>query len=762
MAKKARKVTASAANFTPTPWGERLQRAVVVSFHLMVFTVPFAFTWFNDELFEFNKMVLVYGFTVLIGGLWALRSIAERRFIWRGHWLFLPLLLFLLTQAVSTVLSIHPHTSLFGYYSRFHGGLMSSLSYSLLMAALVSNFNRRHLKPLLVTGLIAASGAALFAIPEKFGHAVSCLFISGSFTTDCWSEMTNPRFRIFGTFGQPNWLAAYLVTLLPVAAALAGSLGVSLGSRRLPLDKPTATQAIAVTALGLMTIALLLTESRSGLLGLAAGMAVWAGLVAVIIKKRWQQTWRLVAPAGLMMAVLIALLGSPFNRSLPALVGLTSSGSSPTAEAETAPQPLNRLELGGTDSGEIRRIVWSGALDVWKRYPLFGSGVETFAYSYYRDRPVEHNLVSEWNFLYNKAHNELLNLMATTGTVGTAAYLGLLTGFGWLGWRLVTGRGKRAGGQLAEADRWLVAALLGGVAALSVSNFFGFSTVTVSLLMFLYFGMLAVWALGDHPLNAGLAEERSVVVASRGGSWRQVMFSLITVLIMAALWQRLVTFWTADRVYAQAKAQLRLGAVEASLTSFAIAIDSSPQEALYYDRLASALAGFAKALAEQNQASSAAEVARFAVENSNTALELNPAHLNFYKSRADVFLNLAAVDPQFAQQAVTTLQTARQLSPTDPTLPFNLGLAYLRQDQLDQGIAQLELAVELKSDYEAARVQLGQAYEARAAAGRPDDGGSDDDRRRALEQYRYILENLKSDHQLAQQRAASLSGTIGP
>ena len=34
-----------------------------------------------------------------------------------------------------------------------------------------------------------------------------------------------------------------------------------------------------------------------------------------------------------------------------------------------------------------------------------------------------HNLTSEWDFLYNKAHNEYLNYLATTGLFGLGSYL---------------------------------------------------------------------------------------------------------------------------------------------------------------------------------------------------------------------------------------------------------------------------------------------------------------------------------------------------
>ena len=84
------------------------------------------------------------------------------------------------------------------------------------------------------------------------------------------------------------------------------------------------------------------------------------------------------------------------------------------------------LEVGGTESGEIRKYVWQGAFNAWKSTPktmLIGTGTETFAFAFYQFRPVGHNLTSEWDFLYNKAHNEYLNYLATTGIFGLGSYL---------------------------------------------------------------------------------------------------------------------------------------------------------------------------------------------------------------------------------------------------------------------------------------------------------------------------------------------------
>ena len=59
--------------------------------------------------------------------------------------------------------------------------------------------------------------------------------------------------------------------------------------------------------------------------------------------------------------------------------------------------------------------------EFYKAY-LIGTGTETFAFAFYRYRPAGHNLTAN-GILYNKAHNEYLNYLATTGLFGLASYL---------------------------------------------------------------------------------------------------------------------------------------------------------------------------------------------------------------------------------------------------------------------------------------------------------------------------------------------------
>src|SRR6185312_15223961 len=82
----------------------------------------------------------------------------------------------------------------------------------------------------------------------------------------------------------------------------------------------------------------------------------------------------------------LSTLSTPANPSQPA-----------PSTTQTSPTPPPAVgELGGSDSGKIRLFVWEGALAIFRAHPLFGTGVETYAFAYYLYRPAGHNLTSEW------------------------------------------------------------------------------------------------------------------------------------------------------------------------------------------------------------------------------------------------------------------------------------------------------------------------------------------------------------------------------
>ncbi len=685
----------------PLPVAARLPSVIRWIVYLTLLLTPFLFTWVNEELFEFPKMLLVYA--LVCAGI----TLAVIDHAWRNDWHWprskFDWLIggFIVSQVLATVFSIHPRTSWLGYYTRFNGGLLSTLTFVGLYYLVIRYFSPRQLMRLSKVVVAVGVAAALYALPEHFGHSPSCLLIAKSFTVSCWVQEV--QFRVFGTFGQPNWLAAYLITLMPLALSW------------LIQARNWWSRGLYFLSWVVMFSVLLFTKSRSGLIGLGVGLGVW------VILYLWRWFWQFISHSTVEKAtskknpthspwISISLWVVGLIVVTGGLIGRVGTPFTPSSSGPASPVPAGTaLETGGTESGDIRKIVWRGAVDVWKRYPLFGSGVETFAYSYYQDRPMAHNLVSEWDFLYNKAHNELLNYLATTGLVGLITYLSLWIGLGWVT-VLHLQKHRSTGGDtiLMGQQQLLSIAWVAGLSAQFVSNFFGFSTVMVNALFWVGLASLAQWTTP----NSGS------VLAATQSRWYQFWRVAVTLVISFAgglFLLQIGKWWVADRDYALSKALFQAGQYQASITTLESAINQSPNEALFWDQLASQYSLLAASLQTTPQASTSGDVisqfAQAAVAASDYTLSLNPRHLDFYKTRSRMFTSLAQVDPKYLAQAQETLETSRMLSPTDPKLAYHLGLVQLARNDTTAGLASLELATTLKPDYFAAWFDLGKAYE---------------------------------------------------
>lgn len=727
-----------------------MQRWLVRLFHALLIITPFAFTAWNDELFEFNKMIVVYLFSVLIGVIWIWRMIAEKRIIFRHTLLAFPLALYLFTQILSTFFSININTSIFGYYSRFHGGLLSTISYLFLYFAAVSNLEKRNIIPLIKSALFAAVGVSLYAIPEHFGVSPSCILITGEFTAQCWVQ--DVQTRVFATFGQPNWLAAYFLMLMPLTLWM-----------WLVEQKNTSGTLLQkwwpIGALFLMSLATFYTRSRSGFVAMLALITVlFTGfilphLISRLPKKLTKKIK--IAPTQKISKIFVVLIflplalglyvGTPFTPNAGEVSQRILRKAGLWQDVVTAPTPsttegrgvsptvgTTALENGGTDSGRIREIVWKGALAVWRRYPLLGSGLETFAYSYYKDRIQEHNMVSEWDFLYNKAHNEYLNTLATAGALGLGALIILLF--------TIAGRFlQRWMLSLKENDRintWLPVALGAGLLSAVVTNFFGFSTVMVAVLTFLFPAFLEVWIHGNS--TPALAEpliqtSKSYVRKARG----EVELNLDTDWIVGTLvglagiflLLSVTAMWNNDRTLALAKQDIASGDAVSGYRKLDTLTRKAPHEPLFWNEKSLALAQIVAASYKEDP-SNAARLVPEVIASSDNAVKLNTVHLNYWKSRARVFLLLSMMDEKYLVNALETLQKAHELSPNDAKVVYNIALIYESLQKNEEAERYYLKAIELRPVYEEARQSYAKFLEALQ------------DYPGAIEQYRYVIENL--------------------
>lgn len=391
-----------------------LKKTIYYFFLALAFVTPLVFSSQTIELYEFPKMFFVYflGSTIIFLYLVYLVFLGKTKKFTRPNYFVLG---YFLTIVISTVFSSHLYTSLWGYYSRFNGGLVSYIIFFglyLVGINFLSEKDKESLKDVFCLGLLPVALYGLFQISES------------------------PR--IFSTLGQPNWLAAYIIFLLPLLL------------ERITISKNLLKKAFWVFTFVISLICLWFTRSLSGLLGF--------GFAALFLA--WHFRKKVLNKWGLGALVLIVLLTVANFKYL-------SERVSDALVLSTNPQDYQI-----SDPGLIRLGLWQGSLEMAFSDPktfLLGRGPETFPYQFPFYRKDFLNYTSEWSFILNKPHNFYLEILVESGVFSLLFYLGIMAY------------------SLRQKNFYLAA----GFSAFYVSNFFSWPTVSTSLIFWLWLVFLA-------------------------------------------------------------------------------------------------------------------------------------------------------------------------------------------------------------------------------------------------------------------------------
>lgn len=637
-------------------------------YYVLFAITPFVMMPRTSELFEFNKMIVIYLAALLVFCLWFAWQFAQRNLTVIFHWILIPIGLFLLSQILATIFSIDQWTSVFGYYGRFNGGLLSIIAYLILFGAYCTVADRSHVHRSLIISVIAAVGVVLWGIPGWFGADLSCYAFTGDLTNACWTAQFQPDVRMFSTLGQPNWLGAYLVLIIPFTWVLLTQVAAKKGLRQ--------WQSVAyLGAIPILTAGVLMTRSRSAMIALAISAAVFVAYYAFVYREKLERQIKLPAAVFVSMLIPFFILGtgtamidrylpiswfqeSPASTELPESAGSEIDGS---AGAEQSDQEQSNGRIVITDSWTIRTIVWQGAWELSQRFPVLGTGVETFAYSYYLTRPVEHNMTSEWDFLYNKAHNEFLNYLATTGWVGFGSYMVMIGAVIAVMHQAVFTKGIR------KPERLLYAGLLASYLSILVTNFFGFSISVVQVFFYLLPAFALVYRWNDHPPTKDLSLPQSPAFSIVGQN------AMIVVLLVGVGYIGL--YYLADIDYAQAESLRRLGRYQAAYEQYQEAIELR-DEHVYREQMSKVLAQLGFAVSYQDQPELAKDL--FALADQELAQAISRSQLNvlYWKtaSRNAYVQYQAFLEPERLEDALSYLEQAQVLSPTDPRIPHSQAL----------------------------------------------------------------------------------------
>lgn len=595
-----------------------LEAIIWLSLLSLPIITPVLFTTATSELFEVPKMLFVYFVAIVATGATVLKFVIDRKITIPKNLIALTLLLFLAVQIASTITSIDKFTSIFGYPSRLNGGLLSQIAYALIFFCALVNLDRVKSQKIFLVAIATAAAVSLWGIPSHFGRDPNCLVLTGSINASCWQADFDPTKRIFSTLGQPNWLASYLVLILPLALA------------QIFTTKVTQRRILFSLMSLIIFIAFVFTNSRSGLVGLIVSLLIFFAILGTKQLKKNLQFF---------LAVLV------FAIAIAAVAGTTLF-----ARIYEAVNPRTQPQAG-TESSQIRLIVWRGAIEIFKSNPITGTGPETFAYSYYQYRPLAHNQTTEWNFFYNKAHNEFLNYLANLGILGFGAYAGFVITTIVMLWRA----------RQSIAAKSVLAAIIG----YQVTIFFGFSTVATQTIMF---------------LTIAAAQSQTQTISFKFPSLKspyQIIISVAVLVVGAASIASVIRLLTADVLITRAQ-HLALNSPKLP-TTYALSLSISPIDNPFY-------------LADAAYATSSAPLA----QKAETAA---PNNLLILRKVANTYFLLSESDISYADDAIRVAQRLTELAPTDPQSYLALAKIQIGLDKNEQARTSLERALTLKPDY---------------------------------------------------------------
>ena len=590
----------------------------------------------------FFRVVIELGTAVLI---WSL-CFESRELDLRYEPIFWALVVFVGATFVSAFVSPARTHSFFGDFERM-GGVWAWL-HLVLFFLLLRTLREEDWRQVLNGALAVSMFVSVKAIAEHSQLARSSLLADSV-------AAAGPS-----TVGNSGLLAAYLL----FAVAIAGYLASTSVKHRL----------LYLAAGGVNLLALIYAENRSTVIGLVLGSII-GGVIFATLSIRSRRRW--IAPsAALALACLVASISAGI-RAFPS-----------STLARRAPMVLQRLALTNpAGSDESRTMQWRAAIEGFEDRPLLGFGLENHAlvWSAHFDPGIYHIDTD----VYDRTHNEFLELLATTGLIGTIAFFGI-----WVAIGVTLYRAYREDMVSASA----LAVLTGLQVAYATFLIFWFVDLNSTMLWILCAALIASRANPRGVIRSGV-EQRGPRRAFPLG----VAFAS-AVLLVAALYTEAYVPLRANQ--ALARVDSPRGSVRETLAEFSILSNSSAHQTEHTPIVMSEFLGSLRPRFREMRRDPA-EVARaFAQTISAFDREIHRDSLNdrLYAHDASLLMEAATFfeSRSYLDQAVELLHKAIDLSPR--RIQQRLLLASLYNEE---------------NDYERARVVLGDAVKIDPQLGEP-------------------------------------------
>jgi len=480
-------------SFRPKISGKEIVNLLIEYTYLaIIFLIPIWFAVFfpTYNIFELNKIIL---FRVLVLVLFSLTLIKVVLYHFSFSRQSVKLLLkswiipimFILGLGFTLLFSINPVQSFFGSYER-QQGLISYLFYFLWFILLAFNiaeikFNSeqqksknsltKRIERLIITATISGFLVAVYGVLQIF--KIDFLF---------WPESPYLTHRVLSTFGQPNFLASFLLLIIP--------LNLYLWSY---FRSFTVRLFFSINFL-VTFICLLLTSSRGALIALA--LVAFIFIIYLLLSNKINQLKKRIIIFTILLMLVLGFV------SLEIFL------------------PGRLISIFDYQSGSFAARVnfYSAAADSILKKPVFGYGLENGGEQFIKYYQPDWGIYGDVNASTDRAHNLLLDILLTSGIWGLIFFILFYYNFFLLAWKNIK-KNKNSSLSLALAL---------GAAGYLLSLMFGFSVVAGEVYFWLFLGLLVIlnWEELDLAITSKIVLGGYLII-------RKIIALLI---ILATLW----------------------------------------------------------------------------------------------------------------------------------------------------------------------------------------------------------------------------------
>ena len=558
--------------------------------------------------------------------------------------------------ALTTALSVHPATSLFGKYTRYEGfatyagyGVLFFLSVQVLTT---EGRVRSMARTICLSGLLVS----LYGVMQATGHDPSR-----------WATLPFDKGMAFSTLGNPDLLGGYIIFPLVINVAMALS------------EARTRWRLFHWSATFFMSACWILTFVRGAWVGGVVGLGF---LMVVVVRQRRS-----------LLVLDKVFLGLTGIGAVAVAVATTRSAVGVTNVLSRA---LSAAAFTEGTAGSRLQIWGSAAQAIWHR-PLFGWGPDTFRFAFGPYRTVEYVAHNGFATTADNAHNYILQLATTLGVPGAVLAYGIFFAALWSGGRGMLTRGGGTGDGLLRG---------------------GFMAASVGFLVYLVFGLSVVSSTSILWLTVAImvapqARER-VVPRPAWGAW----VAWPAVAVLCAFFVGSVLLLEADHYYLQSNTSGAEN-VEANTRKASRLNPFNESYRMGVARSITNTFNEWNALAMQQRGAGTqdADVTRRAQSAFDAAVTAWRDALGFSRREQDSYINLAMVynsraelDPAYYSEAIAVAREGLRFNPATPSLRLQLALALFNSGDTSAALAEAKAAAAMDPAYLAPAYLLGEMY----------------------------------------------------